>query len=260
MTNDQQGRTIVWAFGGGVQSVGIAILIALGKLPLPEYIGMADTSYERGVVWEYSKRYTFPLLGELGTQVDVIPHSYSTVDIEAKNGDLLLPVFTQTGKLPTFCSNEWKQRVYRRRLRELGYGPSRPVAKWLGYSLDENDRMKQTGLKWIINHFPLLLGYGARYSRHGLEQIISDYGWPPPPSSACDFCPNRDDITWQAIKDNEPHTWANAVERDEWLRQPEQVKRWGVTYVHKSRVPLVDAEFNKLDDMPLFKCGSGCWT
>jgi hypothetical protein len=203
------------------------------------------------------------MLAELGTAVDVIPHSYATVDIEAGNGDLLLPVFTADGgKLPTFCSNEWKQRVYNRRLRELGYGPKKPVTKWLGFSLDEYDRMKPTGMKWIENAFPLLLGYGIRYRRSELEKIILDFGWPLPPSSACDFCPNRNDPTWQEIRDNEPDTWKNAVGRDTWLRQPEQVEKWGETYLHRSMVPLANVDFNTAEtDMPLFNlCGSGCWT
>lgn len=255
-------RVITWAFGGGVQSVAIAVLIKRGRLPLPEYIGMADTSYERAAVWEYNERYTFPMLAELGTAVDVIPHDYATVDIEAQNGDLLLPVFTITGKLPTFCSNEWKQRVYNRRLRELGYGPKRPVIKWLGYSLDEYDRMKTTGLKWIENAFPLLFGYGIRYRRSELEKIILDFGWPLPPSSACDFCPNRNNNTWQEIKSNEPETWQNAVERDEWLRRPEQVERWGETYIHGSLIPLSEVDFTVAEKgLPLFDmCGASCWT
>jgi hypothetical protein len=232
-------------------------------LPLPEYIGMADTSYEREAVWKYNERYTFPMLTDLGTAVDVIPHDYATVDIESGNGDLLLPDFTADGgKLPTFCSNEWKQRVYNRRLRELGYGPKKPVTKWLGFSLDEYDRMKPTGMKWIENAFPLLLGYGIRYRRSELEKIILDFGWPLPPSSACDFCPNRNDPTWQEIKDNEPETWQSAIERDTWLRQPEQVEKWGETYLHRSMIPLADVDLKAAEtDMPLFNlCGSGCWT
>lgn len=255
-------RKIVWAFGGGVQSVGIAVLIEQEKLPVPDYIGMADTSYERQAVWDYNEEYTFPMLAKLGVPVDVISHKYSKVDIVAKNGDLLLPVFTGGGgKLPTFCSNEWKQRVFRRRLRELGYGPKNPVKKWLGYSLDEYDRMKQTDLKWMINDFPLLLGYGLRLSRRDLIQAIKRHGWPLPPSSACDFCPQRDDKTWQEIKDNEPDTFKNAVERDKWLREEEQLERWGETYIHRSLVPLDEVDFSKPGDMPLFtKCGSSCWT
>lgn len=255
-------REIIWAFGGGVQTVSIAILIKLGKLPIPVYAGMADTSYERQAVWEYNQKYTFPMLAGLGLVVDIIPHSYSTIDIESNSGDLLLPVYTGAGgKLPTFCSDHWKQRAMNRRLRELGFGPKRPVKKWLGYSLDEYDRMKQTGLKWIINDFPLLLGYGIRYRRVELEKIISDFGWPKPPSSACDFCPNRDDQTWLEIKNNEPKTFQNAVDRDEWLRQPEQTKKWGDTYLHRAMIPLSDIDFKETESLPLFNlCGSGCWT
>lgn len=34
-------------------------------------------------------------------KVEIAPHTLATVDLYAGNGDLLLPVYTATGKLPT---------------------------------------------------------------------------------------------------------------------------------------------------------------
>lgn len=37
------GRSLVWSYGGGVQSAAIAVLVLRGELPRPERVVMADT-------------------------------------------------------------------------------------------------------------------------------------------------------------------------------------------------------------------------
>ena len=39
-------RSLVWSYGGGVQSVAMAIMVANGMLKRPECIVMADTGRE----------------------------------------------------------------------------------------------------------------------------------------------------------------------------------------------------------------------
>ncbi len=40
------GRSLIWSYGGGVQSAAIAVLVLRGELPRPERAVMADTSRE----------------------------------------------------------------------------------------------------------------------------------------------------------------------------------------------------------------------
>lgn len=126
MKSEKQ-RKVIWSYGGGVQSIAILVLIAQGKIPKPELAIMANTSRERSSTWRYLEQHAKPLMEEIGLSFKVASHKLATVDLYGHNGDLLLPCFTQTGKLPTFCSDEWKKMVVRRALRQLGYEPKNPV-------------------------------------------------------------------------------------------------------------------------------------
>ena len=244
-------------YGGGIQSTTIAALIVAGRLPRPECIVMADTGRERSAVWDYLEEITQPRLRSIGLQIEIVPHSYSYVDLVAKNGDLLLPVFTETGKLPTFCSDEWKQRPVRRYLREKGYGPTNPIRLWFGMSLDEYTRMSKADVKWLTNYYPLILDRSIRFTRADCISFLKQEGWPTPPKSACFMCPHRDNDTWQEMKDNEPQDFAAAVALEQEIRAGE----WGDIWLHKSRTPLDEVTFDSSDSSPLFDlCADTCWT
>jgi hypothetical protein len=134
-----QDRTTLWSSGGGVQSAAIAVLILTGKLPRPDYSCIVDTEREKQSTWDYLNNTVRPAFIAAGLEIHRIPKSqFATVDLYGKNGDLLLPVFTrQSGelsKLPTYCSNEWKQRVVQRWARSIGL---RSVENWIGISADE---------------------------------------------------------------------------------------------------------------------------
>jgi len=254
-------KPIVWSYGGGVQSVAILVAISKGILAKPEFVGIVDTDREGTATWEYQQTYSKALMDELGLRFEVIPHNLAKVDLY-RNETLLIPAYTQKGKLPTFCSNEWKQRVIRRRLRELGYGSSKPVICWLGMSSDEVGRLKQADVKWIEHRWPLAMD--LTWNRETCIQVIVDYGLPEPPQSSCWMCPHRRNKQWRNLRDNYPKDWEQAIELDEMIRQ--QDKQGGV-YLHHSRQPLATAELdsNELAILPLFGevdgCDSGyCWS
>ncbi len=245
-------------YGGGIQSTTIAALIVAGRLPRPERLVMADTDRERAAVWRYLDEVTNPRLAAVGLTVERVSHDYSTVDLAAHNGDLLMPVYTQAGKLPTFCSREWKAFPVRRYLRGLGYGPDNPVRLWFGMSLDETGRMRTSDVKWIKNHYPLILDPATRMSRGDCVSFLEREGWPLPPKSACWMCPHRDDATWAEMKRDDPADFAAAVELEREIRRG----AWGDIWLHGSRVPLDEVTFNTAEpESPLFDlCGDSCWT
>lgn len=244
-------------YGGGIQSTTIAALIVAGRLPRPERIVMADTGRERSAVWRYLDEVTRPRLAAVGLDVERIDHSYSTVDLVAHNGDLLMPVFTEGGKLATFCSREWKSFPVRRYLREHGYGPTNPVRLWFGMSLDEVGRMRTSDVKWIENCYPLILNAETRMSRGDCVSFLEREGWPTPPKSACWMCPHRDDATWAEMKRDDPADFEAAVK----LEKEIQAGTWGDVWLHKSRRPLDEATFEQADTLPLLDlCADACWT
>lgn len=258
-------KPISWSYGGGTQSIARWRLIELGKLPMPDIIIMADTSREARRTWRYNWTHIFPRMYAAGANVHIAPHELATVDLyREKDGvkTLLMPVFTQTGKLSTFCSNEWKTRVVRRYLKSL-YGKDFECITWLGMSIDEIERLKPSDVKWAENHWPLCDmpvsgGYGVRMTRADCEQIVMDAGLPPPPKSACRNCPHTTNPVWLDMKENDPDEFALSVADDYQLRAED--KQGGV-WLHPDRIPLDQVDFTKPSEPSLFGCDSGfCWT
>ncbi len=243
---------------GGTQSIAIALLVAQGRLPKPDRIIFADTGREASETFEYTDAYVSPLLASIGLKIETARHDLSKVDLYSKRSGLLIPSFTQNGKLPTFCSTEWKARVVHRFIG--GYeGNKSGVILWLGMSTDEVERLKQSDVQWIENHWPLCAmpakaHYGVSMSRIMCKQLILDYGWPEPPKSSCWMCPHRRNSQWQRLKMFYPADFAKAVVLDKETREKDQQ---GGVWLHEDRKPLDQIDFTKDDQPRLFGCETG---
>ena len=245
-------RADIWSYGGGVQTAAIGVLIVQGKLPVPAAVVMADTGREDSATWNYLTNVMAPYLAKVGVTVEIAPHSLSTVDLHSKSGDLLIPAFTSTGKLPTYCSVEWKQRVVQRWLRSRDYGPKQPVRIWLGMSTDEASRAKDSPTAWASHHYPLL--YDVPMNRAECVGIVRSAGLSDAPKSSCWMCPFRADKQWRDLRDNRPEDWAKAVAFDKAIREKDPD-----VFVHKSAVPLDQVDLGETGDQPdLFgSCDTG---
>jgi hypothetical protein len=253
-------RSIIVSYGGGTQSAAICVLIAQGRLTRPERIIMADTGREASQTWDYLHEVINPYLSNHGLAIEIASHSLATVDLYGKNGDLLIPAYTQNGMLPGLCSNEWKKRVVSRYLRQQGYGPSKPVNFWIGISLDEIGRAKPSGTHWMEYQWPLLFDVTLR--RHECKQLVIDAGLPEPPKSSCWMCPYRSETQWAQLREHFPADFAHAVELERDIHAADQS---GGVWLTKHRRFINEIEFNDTSkDLPLFgeveHCDSGfCW-
>lgn len=261
-------RPIVQSYGLGTQSIAIWLLCEEGRLPMPDMIVIADTAREASRGWKYNLEHIFPRMLAAGANVHIAPHSLATQDLYDDNGDLLIPAFTQQGKLPGFCSSQWKTRVVRRYLKQL-YGPDFKCYMWLGMSTDELERLKHSDVRWAENHYPLCDmpvsgGYGVRMARADCFQYITSRGFPPPPKSACKICPHTPDVEWARMKEEEPGGFAEAVATDYLIRANDQFTKLQARglYLHKSRKPLDTIDFRSTPaEETLLGCSdSFCWT
>lgn len=247
-------RAITWSYGGGTQSIAIAVLVAQGRLPKPECVVIADTGREATETWDYLAAHVRPLLRSVGINVSIAGHDYATVDLYSHKGELLIPAYTQNGKLDTFCSSEWKAAVIQRFLRAQGYGPKHPVRTWMGISTDEKKRAKPQGLKWQQLHWPLL--FDVPMTRAECRQLVLDFGLPEPPKSSCWMCPHRRDGQWKRLKDYYPDDFEQACRLDEEARAADQQ---GGVWLHESRTPLREVDFKIVIPIhPLFDRATGC--
>lgn len=249
-------RIELWSSGGGTQSTAIAALLCMGKLSAPDKSIIVDTERESYETWEYLDKYVNPALIEHGIELHRVSKSqYATVDLY-RNDDLLIPAFTDengsVGKLPTYCSNEWKKRVVRRWASEQ-CGKDAVFNVWIGFSTDEPKRLYQEVGKWQPR-YPL---FEMGMSRGDCYAAVKRMGWPEPPKSSCWMCPNRSHAAWMDMKNNRPEDWNKAVEFEKEIRV-----RDDAVYLHRSGITLPDVpEKNEQQDMFTGRCDSGyCFT
>lgn len=245
--------TQVLNYGGGRQTVAMCILVAKGILPRPDRVLIADTGREAQSTWDYLGQHVRPLLRAVGLEVEIAPRSLATVDLYANNGDLLLPVFTATGKMPTFCSSRWKSEVIQRYLRAAGI---KRAVSWIGFAVDELNRIKSEDTGPWTRCFPLA---DLMLTKADCIRIVEKHGLPLPAKSACFMCPHRDNEEWRHIRDNYPEQWAEAIRIDNEIRENDDQ---GGVFLHQDRVPLSEADLDRKDRRePNRQCGLGfCMT
>lgn len=238
--------THILSYGGGTQTMAMIILVQRGILPRPDYIIAADTGREMPSTWQYADTYTRPILASIGMELHIASHDLATVDVYGKNGDLLVPVFTKTGKLSTYCSNEWKARVVQRYARTV-LGIKGEIVNWIGFSLEERKRVKGDDGR----RYPLL---DLMLSKADCEEIIASAGLPLPKKSRCWMCPHQSNVEWREVR-SDPALWTEAVALDTEIRENDE--RGGV-FLHASRIPLIDANLDADDRAePARQCGLG---
>ncbi len=227
--------TEILSYGGGTQTAAMCVLVAQGKLPKPDYVIAADTGREMPSTWEYADEYMRPLLASVGLDLHIAPHDLATRDLYSGNDDLMIPAYTDTGKLPTFCSSEWKQMVVHRYARQV-LNTGTDLVNWIGFSLDEIKRIKsEEGRRYPLIEL-MLTSADCKY-------IIEQAGLPLPRKSRCWMCPHQHNAEWREVRDN-PALWAQALELDAEIRENDE--RGGV-WLHPSRQPLELADLDADD-------------
>ena len=240
-------RTQLWSSGGGVQSSAIAALICQGKLN-PDLSIIVDTERECSTTWEYLNKWVQPALEKAGHTLHRVKKSeYATVDLYAKkNQDLpLIPAYTRAsgelGKLPTYCSVEWKVRVIQRWATAQGV---KKATNWMGITIDELRRVRVVEGKWQ-NRYPLI---ELRMTRGDCIALVKDMGWPEPPKSTCWMCPNKLPSHWEEMRGTPDWDKAVQFENEIQAKDPD-------LYLHRQGVNLQDIE-EDTDQYDMF-CDSG---
>jgi hypothetical protein len=248
-----EGKTAtVWSCGGGVQSTAIAALICTGKLPRPDYAIITDVGYEKAATFDYVKTHMIPRLADAGVELHIIKTTdYTDNTIIDPQGYVRIPAFREGVKFPTHCSGRWKGYVARKWMREQGITKA---TTWIGISLDEARRARESTLQWVELRYPLV-EMGIR--REDCLWLIGEQGWPRPPQTSCYICPMQNDGSWLRTKQQYPDDWARAVAIEREIQQAKPD-----VYLHKSLVPLPDVEFKFAWGDAMGECttpGVQCW-
>ena len=155
------------------------------------------------------------------------------------------------------CTSEYKIKPVMSKVRELHklkkYQRMKNTEIWLGISLDEIQRMKESLLYNVKYIYPLI---DQRVSRSDCFNIFKRFNFPVPPKSSCIFCPYHSDKNWKELKKTYPEEWETCIKVDNAIKN-NFIDRGkdGQMFVHRSLIPLERIEF--ADQQELFMCEEG---
>jgi len=238
-------KVISW--GCGVQSTALAVMSALGHLPRVDAVITSDTEWETARTYETREFYT-RFLEAHGIPVYIV--SGGNVRIEGAQEHIHIPFWTNAGgPLQRQCTEHFKIVPQKRFLRELYNLPKIPakhvIEQWIGFSLDEWQRMKHSRVQFIKNTWPLI---DNRITRNDCIDYFNTYNLPVPMKSSCIGCPYRLPSEFMNLEQSE---LSDAVSFDEENRHNPLAERSGSTanelYVYRygPRLALKDADLER---------------
>jgi len=239
------------SLGWGVQSWGLTAMSALGVLPKVDYAIHGNTGWERSETVAFAKRWT-PWVEEHGIKVVTVQSKRSGYIVNKSQG-IFAPVFTAredgspSGMMRRQCTSEWKIVPMRRWLsaelkrRGLSKSPG-VVEQWIGFTLDEAQRVAPDDVKYITKAHPYLEMLDRPYTRQMVIHWLRENGLEVPVKSACVFCPFHGYHQWREIQLAGNGDWQRAIEVDRAIRH----KRPGyLCYICDDRKPLGDHDFTR---------------
>jgi hypothetical protein len=232
----------ILSLGAGVQSTTMLLMALAGELePLPDAAVFADTGWEPAAVYAHLDWCEAQMAGRIplyrvsggDLRADVMGYAAGT----NKRG-LAIPAYMTTlggdeAPLRRQCTTEYKIVPISRQIKRLGATASNPATVWLGISLDEVGRMKESREPHVVRRWPLI---ERRLSRHDCLLWLERHGYPRPPRSSCIGCPYRSNAEWRTIR-ADPAAWADAIEDDAAIRHMIK-KANAAVFLHRSLVPL----------------------
>lgn len=267
----------ILSLGAGVQSTTLYLMALDGELDVKfDCAVFADTQEEPAAVYDHLR--WMQSLG--GPTIHVRTAGRLGDDLMSSTGQRFasIPAFTAAqegqplGIVRRQCTSEYKievvEKFLRRELLGLAKGQRIPatvkIHQYMGFSFDEPGRAARTkarfnSIRWGEVHFPLL---EMQMTRGNCQQYLSTRVPHEVPRSACVFCPFKSNYEWKRMRDDDPASWARAVEVDDALRVDGNVVNRNLEqklFVHRSCRPLKDAYLG--DDQPsLFylDCEGGC--
>lgn len=275
----------VLSLGAGVQSSTLALMSEYGELPRLDAAIFADTGAEPAAVYEWLEH----LKEKLSYPVYTVSNGNLTVDsiktvVGKRSGKRYInngiPVFLRSkfrdGVFFRHCTNQYKIQPVQKKIRELLSESGETVAEqWIGISIDEAHRMKESRVENITNIFPLI---DLRMRRSDCLAWAEKKKMGKPPRSSCVYCPYNSDKKWLDLKNNDPQGWNVAVEFERKLQQGfvevVEARRAGeatpdlfadtenppIPYLHRKRIPIDQVELDGEDQLDLFgeECEGMC--
>ena len=253
------------SLGAGVQSTTLYLMSSVGDLPRADHAIFADPGAEHPETYKLlgwlrawqEKHGGIPIhhLRDKNLYADLVNRTNST-------GQRFAPVPAVTaggnGRLRRQCTKEYKIEPIIRKIREIyGLRPRQRMKEteiWLGISLDEIERMKESRLPSIQYQYPLI---EKEMTRGGCMKWLRRHGFPVPVKSSCVFCPYQSDARWKHLKLNHPQQWDKDVLVDRPIRDSSKRGVNDPIFLHRSGIPLETVVFGNQLDLFTEECEEG---
>jgi len=190
------------SLGAGVQSSTMALMAAAGEImPMPQLAVFADTGDEPSEVYDWLEllKRLLPFPVRVGHYCRLSDHLFDS-------GHTEIPCFIKNedgsvGLGRRQCTRDWKLRVISQQVRQHFDCTRRRLpdgffTQWIGISLDEVSRAKDSREGHTKHRFPLL---EKRLTRFDCVRWLESRGHRPP-KSACVYCPYRGPKQWRDSK------------------------------------------------------------
>ncbi|MCK5347511.1 MAG: hypothetical protein KAR20_29080, partial [Candidatus Heimdallarchaeota archaeon] len=155
----------ILSLGWGIQSWTIAAMVALEELPLIDFVIHSDTTWELERTYLFANKWT-TWLEERGVKVVTVASEATRGIVKDEWAGTFIPAFTigpdgSRGQLRRQCTGRWKITPMRRYISD--YLKDREIKKtkgiveqWLGITVDEFHRAKDSDVQYIKHKFPLI--------------------------------------------------------------------------------------------------------
>lgn len=253
----------VLSLGAGVQSTTLLLLAAEGRLPRLDAAIFSDTGWEPRAVYDHLQRLEDEVAKPAGIPIlrvsaGNLRDDYLNPEVESAS----IPLFVKgangsQGMLRRDCTRRYKVSPIQRQIKlllgaereedgRIGRVPKGRYAEmWIGISMDEWHRAKDSRVRYIRHTFPFL--DAIQMDRAACLRYLERIGWADTPKSACIGCPFHGNRMWRQLRDESPDEWADAVAFDAAIRRGSAKAvaagkpLRGEGYLHASRVPLSEA-------------------
>lgn len=239
----------VISLGAGVQSSTLFLMALRGEFEIaPDCAIFADTQWESKATYRHleflkreAARFNFPILRV--TAGDIRRAVWNKMPLFVRNLD------GETAMLNRQCTQAYKLAPINRKVREIvGLAPGQRTAQvvcemWLGISLDEASRMRDSRERWKTHRYPLI---EKEMRRADCLRWLTERNYPIPPKSACLGCPFHSDAQWRELQ-NDADEWNEIVAYDEQIRRG--VKSGTCeAFLHRSLQPIAEIDFRTAEE------------
>ena len=259
----------VLSLGAGVQSTVMALMAEQGYdgFEKPDFAIFADTGWEPPGVYEHldwlEKQLSYPVIR---VSAGNIRESLVTGRNLEGRQFIDIPVFVTGPEGENYvgtrqCTKFYKLEPIHKHLKErleLEYGKQVPkhiqVDMWLGISVDEVARVKESKLGWITNVYPFIREHRQdgstrterQMSRRQLQMWFQErYPDRRLPKSSCIGCPFHSDRIWKEMKQSDPGSFQDAVLVEKAMQANPGSLDKGTPYLHRTRMPLDQVDFSR---------------